>query len=116
MSQPAQIHAQELHQRITAGEHCALIDVRTAEEYRALHAEGALLLPLDECTPDALAQCLTDAGHGSDAPIYFICHTGRRATEAAEGVFDRFPQATVVQGGTLAWAQAGLPVKPGSEV
>lgn len=115
MSQLARIHAEELHQRITAGEPCALIDVRTADEYHALHAEGALLLPLDECTPDTLAKCLADAGHAPDTALYFICHTGRRATEAAEGVCDRFTHATVVQGGTLAWAQAGLPVKPGNE-
>lgn len=115
MNQPARIHAEELYQRITAGEHCALIDVRTVDEYCALHAEGALLLTLDECTSDSLTQCLTDAGYAPDAPLYFICHTGRRATEAANSVFDRFPQATIVQGGTLAWAQAGLPVKPGTD-
>lgn len=115
MSQPATIHAEELYQRIEGREPCAIIDVRTAEEYRALHAKGALLLPLDECTPDAVTECLTDSGYGMDAPIYFICHTGRRAAEAAEKVFDRFPHATVVQGGTLAWAQAGLPAKPGTE-
>jgi len=115
MSHPRQIHAEELHKRITAGERCALVDVRTAEEYRALHVDGALLLALDECTPDALSKRLAEAGYDAQTPLYFICHTGQRAAQAAEAVLAQYPHAAIVQGGTLAWAQAGLPVKPGEE-
>ncbi len=115
MSRPDRIHAEELHKRITAGERCALIDVRTAEEYRALHADGALLLTLDRCTPAALRECLAAAGYGPDTPVYFICHSGQRAAQAADVVSEHFPRAFIVLGGTLAWAQAGLPVKPGEQ-
>lgn len=115
MNQPARIHADALYQRIRAGESCIIIDVRTAEEYRALHAEGALLLELDECSPEALSRRLSECGHAAKAPLYFICHSGQRATEAAQRLLGDFPNITVIQGGTLAWAQAGLPVKPGDE-
>lgn len=115
MNQPATIHAEELYQRIRSGEECVIVDVRTAEEYQALHAEGALLLTLDECNADALGRLLSGKGYARDASLYLICHSGQRATEAARTLRENFPRATVIQGGTLAWAQAGLPVKPGDQ-
>lgn len=115
MNQPATIHAEELYQRIRSGEQCIIIDVRTPEEYRALHAEGALLLTLDDCSADALSQLLAENGYSKDSALFLICHSGRRASEAAQALNAAFPSATVVQGGTLGWAQAGLPVKPGPQ-
>ena len=113
MNQPATIHAEELYQYIQNGEECVIVDVRTEEEYQALHAEGALLLTLDECNADALGQLLAGKGYSKDSSLYLICHSGQRATEAAKALRETFPQAKVILGGTLAWAQAGLPVKPG---
>lgn len=115
MGQPATIHAEELYQRIQNGEQCVIIDVRTEEEYQALHAEGARLLALDKCNPDALDRLLYESGRSKDSDLYLICHSGQRATEAAQKLLASFPRATVIQGGTLAWAQAGLPVKPGAQ-
>jgi len=115
MNQPATIHAEELYQRIRSGEECIIIDVRTPEEYQALHAEGALLLTLDECDADALTQLLADQGYSRNSALFLICHSGRRASAAAQALSAAFPSATVIQGGTLGWAQAGLPVKPGPQ-
>ncbi len=115
MGQTATIHAEELYQRIQNGEKCVIIDVRTADEYRALHAEGARLLTLDECNAEALGLVLAESGYTKDSNLYLICHSGQRATEAAQKLRASFPNATVIQGGTLAWAQAGLPVKPGAQ-
>ena len=114
MSQTATIHAEELYQRIQGGEDCAIIDVRTTEEYEAMHAEGALLLTLNECNADTLAQLLANRGYSKESPLYLICHSGQRAAEAARALRADFPRATVIMGGTLAWAQAGLPIKPGT--
>ena len=91
------------------------MDVRTTEEYQALHAEGALLLTLDECNAGALERLLAGKGFSKESSLFLICHSGQRATEAAKALRETFPHATVVQGGTLAWAQAGLPVKPGAQ-
>ena len=115
MGQTATIHAEELYQRIQNGEKCVIIDVRTADEYQALHAEGARLLTLDECNAEALGLVLAESGYAKDSDLYLICHSGQRATEAALKLRASFPHATVIQGGTLAWAQAGLPVKPGAQ-
>jgi rhodanese-related sulfurtransferase len=46
-----------------------------------------------------------------DQPVYLLCRSGQRATKAAEK-FSRegFSQSIIVEGGTLAWIEANLPV------
>lgn len=86
-----------------------LIDVRTPAEYEELHAEGAKLTPLDRLDPKALAaEC--PAGEF----IYFICRSGGRGKQACEKLRTAGLDRVVnVEGGTLAWEQAGLPVHRG---
>ena len=87
----------------------ALIDVRMPTEYREIHAEGAMLAPLDALDPKALAQALP-------RPIYLICRSGQRATKAAEQfVSAGISDVVVVEGGTAAWEKAGLPVVRGKK-
>ncbi|MGH8225894.1 MAG: rhodanese-like domain-containing protein [Gammaproteobacteria bacterium] len=109
------IGAKDLHERIERGERTTIIDVREPEEYRALHAAGALLLPLAEVNTETVTACLAASQHSSADSLCFICHSGRRATEACEHVLNDFPTAIVIEGGTLAWAQAALPVHSGDE-
>ena len=46
-----------------------------------------------------------------DQPVYLLCRSGQRATKAAEKFGkEGFTQPVVVEGGTLAWIDAGLPV------
>lgn len=115
MTPNATIHAEELYQRMANGEPCVIVDVRSIEEYRSLHAAGALPLALDDCTPENLERCLSEHGLAADTPLYLICHSGQRAAQAAETLRERFPRCMVIAGGTLAWAQAGLPVRPGEQ-
>jgi rhodanese-related sulfurtransferase len=114
MSTPDTISPEALHERLKAGKHVTIIDVREPEEYRSLHAAGALPLPLGEVSTEAVSERLGDERPTEEA-IYFICHTGRRASEARARVLGDFPAAAVIEGGTLAWAQAGLPVRSGEE-
>lgn len=86
-----------------------LLDVRMPSEYREIHADGATLTPLDGLDPKAVAQ-------DPSRPIYLICKSGARASQAAEkfkgaGV----AEVVVVEGGTTAWEQAGLPVVRGKK-
>ncbi len=47
-------------------------------------------------------------------PVYILCHAGGRATKAAQQLAaEGFQQPVVVEGGTQAWVDAGLPVKRG---
>lgn len=86
-----------------------LVDVRMPTEYREIHADGATLTPLDGLDPKALAQTLA-------RPIYLICRSGQRATKAAEQfVAAGISEVVVVEGGTVAWEKAGLPVVRGKK-
>ena len=81
-----------------------VLDVREDWEYQAGHVPGAVLIPLDELS--ARVNELPD-----DEPIYVICRSGNRSLQAS----DILEEAEVtdirnVQGGTLAWEQAGLPL------
>lgn len=107
------ITPKDLAERRGRGEAVELIDVRTPIEYREVHAEGACLMPLDRLDP----RLVIESRDGSkDAPIYLICRTGSRAKKAAEQ-FEAagFSNVVVVEGGTLAWDAAGLPVVRGKE-
>lgn len=104
------ISVTELMRRRDRGEFVELIDVRTPAEFRTVHAEMARNVPLDQLQPQALVAERTD----QSAPLYLICQAGTRGAKAAE----RFIQAGYenvvnVEGGTRAWAQAGLPVVRG---
>jgi rhodanese-related sulfurtransferase len=93
------------------GKPVELIDVRTAVEYAEVHAEIARLVPLDELDPRAIM----DARNGSEGEsLYVICRSGSRGRQACER-FQAAGYANVVnvEGGTLAWEQAGLPVVRG---
>jgi rhodanese-related sulfurtransferase len=89
-----------------------LIDVRTPMEYREVHAEPARSVPLDALSPAAILSG-REAPHGT--PVYLICRSGSRSRQAAEA-FERegFANAVSVDGGTLAWERAGLPVVRGA--
>lgn len=72
------IGAEEAKARMEDGAPFVLVDVRTPEEFKEGHIEGALLLPDYEVESSA-AQLLPD----KDARILLYCRTGRRSEGAA---------------------------------
>jgi len=89
-----------------------LIDVRTPVEFKEVHAEGAVNLPLDSLDADQVRQIR----NGAEGPVYILCRTGSRSKTACEklnksGIDD----AVVVDGGTQEWERAGLPVERGEK-
>jgi rhodanese-related sulfurtransferase len=92
---------------LVSGGHGTLVDVRTTAEFREIHAQGAQLVPLD-----VLDRKAVEAARGANAgPLYLLCASGIRATKAAEKLKRAgLDDAIVVEGGTNAWAAAGLPV------
>jgi len=88
-----------------------LLDVRTPGEFATAHVPGALPAPLD--TLDAAA--FLKARGEQSKPIYVLCQTGGRARKAIEK-FERagFDGCVLVEGGTQAWMDAGLPVIRGA--
>jgi rhodanese-related sulfurtransferase len=105
---PAVITPHALHQRRQSGAACDLLDVRTAPEHAAAHVPGTQLVPLDRLDPAAFLARRADAA----APLYVFCQAGGRAKKA----IDKFQAAgfdgcVLVEGGTQAWIDAGLPVE-----
>lgn len=101
-----------LQKLLVAQPDLALLDVRTSVEYAELHVPQASNLPLDKLKP----KVLYDTGRlPKGQPIYLLCRSGGRAAKAAEQFArEGFDQVVVVEGGTLAWTAAGLPVTRGA--
>lgn len=100
----------ELSSVLGSGNSVDLLDVRTPAEYAGVHVPGAVLAPLNELKVEAFL-----AQHTPGRPIYVLCHSGARASKAIE----QFSQAgcedcILVEGGTQAWINAGLPVSRGA--
>ena len=104
------ISPRELHRLLAEGSPAKLLDVRTPGEFAAVHVPGARLIPLGDLDPAAFQK---QRGAG-EIPIYVLCQSGGRATKAIaklEGAGVR--GCVLVEGGTQAWMDAGLPVDRG---
>lgn len=106
------ISPQELHRQVAEGAKIDLLDVRTPAEYREVHVAYARNVPLDRLDAAALA---AQRRHAAE-PLYVICRSGARASQAcAKLVAAGLAQVVNVTGGTQAWEQAGLPVVRGKK-
>ncbi len=83
-----------------------LLDVREPEEYAAIHAPDAKLIPLGE-----VGARLKEIEVYKNKPIAVMCRSGRRSAKAVALLQEAgFSRVSNVQGGILAWEQAGLEV------
>lgn len=107
------ISPKELAEICQGGKHIELVDVRTPVEYREIHADCARNVPLDELEPAALMQ---SRGQQATEPLYLICKSGKRGSQACEKFIEAgFVNVFNVEGGTLAWEMSGLPVVRGKK-
>lgn len=96
---------------ITVGElaampHAAIIDVREPGEFEHIRAVGAVSIPM--------SQFLERIGElPADETLYVICASGARSASVVDYLAGRDYRAVNVEGGTHAWADAGLPVEQG---
>jgi rhodanese-related sulfurtransferase len=77
------------------------IDVREIEEWDSGHFEKFTLNPLSSFDGDILP---------TDKPIIFICRSGKRSGKACNDVEPRGLKVMNMEGGMLAWQEAGLPM------
>ena len=90
-----------------------LIDVRMPTEFREVHAECARSLPLDSLDPKAI---MANRNGTADQPLYVICRSGNRSSQACKKFIEAgFENVVNVEGGTMAWEKAGLPVIRGKK-
>ena len=81
------------------------VDVRTPEEYAGGHAARAVNIPLD-----ILPTKLDSLEKGE--PVYLICQSGNRSKNAAVILKNTgFNNVLNVDGGTIAWQAAKLPME-----
>jgi len=81
-----------------------VVDVRTPAEFRAVHLEPSISLPLDE-----IGRRRNELPR--DRELVLVCRTGARARLAAERLTDW--RLRVLEGGLAAWQEGGHPVVTG---
>jgi rhodanese-related sulfurtransferase len=95
-----------------SGKKVELLDVRTPVEFREIHVDFARNVPLDRLD----AQSLPAERNGSARDtLYVICRSGSRGKQACERLSAAGLNVVNVEGGTLAWEAAGLPVIRGKK-
>ncbi|MCW5942413.1 MAG: rhodanese-like domain-containing protein [Fimbriimonadaceae bacterium] len=93
----------ELKDRLERHENLQMIDVRSPSEFAAGHIPGAANMPMQEAESR-----LDDLNRR--VPVVLVCQSGTRASMTCSFLADRHPDLIVLEGGTSAWMNAGLPV------
>lgn len=88
-----------------------VIDVRTPGEILGGEIPESVIMPFDLVSAERLEPIVD-----TNKKIVFVCHSGNRASQAAEAVSTSMPNVAVLDGGISAWKEAGLPVTPGRDV
>ncbi len=101
------ISVTEAKEKLDNGE-AVMVDVREPHEYAEVHASGVRLIPVNSVMGEV--KQIRDFAGGKE--VLFICKSGQRSALAAEfataaGLEDL--SLYNVEGGTLAWVEAGLP-------
>ncbi len=101
------ISVTEAKEKLDRGE-AVMVDVREPHEYAEVHASGVRLIPVNSVMGEV--KQIRDFAAGKE--VLFICKSGQRSALAAEfataaGLEDL--ALYNVEGGTLAWVEAGLP-------
>jgi rhodanese-related sulfurtransferase len=98
------VSPQEVKQRLDAGE-VQLVDVREGYEWDAGRIPGARHIEMERLTAEA-------GSIGRDTPVVFSCRVGSRSGMAAQAFRASGYDAHNLEGGLVAWADAGLPLEP----
>ena len=101
-----------LHQQMREGGAPAhLVDVRSPAEYANGHAAGAVSIPIEEMDAAQL-ESRFGVNAGLAEPLHLICTSGLRAEQAARKLQAQgLHNLALVEGGTQAWSQQGLPLQ-----
>jgi rhodanese-related sulfurtransferase len=103
-----EITASEAWEKLRQGETCQIVDVRETDEYSAGHIAGSTSMPLSAL--DLRQASSVD----KDKTLFLLCKAGGRARKAADIFMTSGVQnIAVIDGGILAWIEAGYPVEQG---
>jgi uncharacterized membrane protein YdjX (TVP38/TMEM64 family)/rhodanese-related sulfurtransferase len=99
----------QLKQRLDAGEHMLVLDVRTAEDFAGEqgHIAAAINIPLEE-----LAVRLAEISDYQERPVIIVCRTDRKSVQAAKILAENgFADVHVARLGMTAWNEQGYEVE-----
>lgn len=96
------VSVEEAKELLSSG--AALIDVRSAREWRSGRAPQTKHIPLDLLQTSA-------AGINEKRPVIAMCQSGVRSASAARLLASQGYEAYSLRGGMGAWRQAGEPVR-----
>lgn len=98
---------QELKEKLDKGEELVLIDCREQNEWDEAHIEAAQFLPLSNFDEE-----MKKLSGKEQATIVCQCRSGKRSLTAASKLQDEgFETLFNLDGGILAWIEAGFPTK-----
>jgi rhodanese-related sulfurtransferase len=101
-----QISPIELSERLKINEQLSLIDVRSREEWEAVHIDGAIFL-----TQDLMQEIISQ--WPKDREFVFVCHQGIRSLDAASFFAGHgFQNVKSLAGGIDAWSTEVDPALP----
>jgi len=101
------ISVQEAKEKLDKGE-AVMVDVRDPGEYAEVHATGVRLIPVNT----VMTQVDQIREFAGDKEVLFICKSGQRSALAAEFATAAGLDGVEfynVEGGTIAWVDAGYP-------
>jgi len=87
-----------------------LIDVRTPLEFSSQRALKAINYPLDQLDINKIESV------AGGKKVGLLCQSGGRATKAYEKLMASSLDLVLIEGGTQAWVQSGLPTYKGKKV
>ena len=99
----------QLKQRLDAGEHMLVLDVRTAEDFAGEqgHIAVATNIPVEE-----LAVRLAEISDYQERPVIIVCRTDRKSVQAAKILAENgFADVHVARLGMTAWNEQGYEVE-----
>lgn len=101
------ISPEELQHWLTEDPSLQLVDARTSLEFLQGTLGAARHAPVTE-TPAALERLRLDRSR----PVVILCLSGHRSLPGTRWLISQGYQAYSLEGGLLAWQQAGLPLTP----
>ena len=90
-------------QALIADAQVQLLDVRTPDEYAEGHIAGASLVDVNDSTFVQQAMAMLD----KQRPVAVYCRSGRRSARAASLLTEQGYTVTNLNGGVMAWLDAG---------
>jgi rhodanese-related sulfurtransferase len=82
-----------------------LVDIRTDVEYEAAHIPGSRYIPLADIPSES-------ANLDQQKPVIIYCRSGNRSGPAADAFAASGWDAHSIEGGLIAWSEAGFEVEP----